>query len=195
VVSAQIINSLQTIVSRNVNLTENPSVVTIGAIHGGNRFNIISDKVEMLGTIRTFSDSDEELVYNRVRQIAERTAEAAGATAVVELPYSMHYPVTFNNVELTSAMLQSLQKSAGAENVLLVPPKTGSEDFSFFAQKVPGLYFFIGGLPKGKDPKTSAPHHTSNFLLDDSAFKTGIKAFCNLVFDYMEMNLNSTTKK
>ena len=195
VVSAQIINSLQTIVSRNVNLTENPSVVTIGSIHGGNRFNIISEQVEMLGTIRTFSDSDEELVYNRVKQIAEKTAEAAGASAVVELPYSVHYPVTFNNVALTAAMLHSLQKSAGVENVLLVPPRTGSEDFSFFAQKVPGLYFFIGGLPKGKDPKTSAPHHTANFFIDDSAFKTGVKAFCNLVFDYMEMNQKSGNKK
>ena len=195
VVSSQIINSLQTIVSRNVNLTENPAVVTIGAIRGGNRNNIISEQVEMIGTIRAFSDSDEEFIYERVKQIAEKTAEAAGGSAVVELPYSMHYPVTFNNVALTAAMLHSLQKSAGTENVMLVPQKTGSEDFSFFAQKVPGLYFFIGGLPKGKDPKTSAPHHTSNFLLDDSAFKTGIKAFCNLVFDYMEMNLNSTTRK
>lgn len=194
VVSAQIINSLQTIVSRNVNLTENPSVVTIGAIHGGNRSNIISEQVEMLGTVRTFSDSDEKLVYGRVKQIAEKTAEAAGASAVVELPYSVHYPVTFNNVALTAAMLPSLQKSAGEENVVLIPSKTGSEDFSFFAQKVPGLYFFIGGLPKGKDPKTSAPHHTANFYIDDSAFKTGVKAFCNLVFDYMEMNQKSKTK-
>jgi amidohydrolase len=195
VVSAQIIVSLQTIVSRNINLTENPSVVTIGSIHGGNRNNIISDHVEMLGTIRTFSDSDKDLVYSRVKQIAEKTAEAAGASAVVELPYSMHYPVTFNNVALTTAMLQSLQKSAGVENVVLVPPKTGSEDFSFYAQKVPGLYFFIGGSPKGKDPKTSAPHHTANFFIDDSSFKTGVKAFCNLVFDYMEMNQKSTAKK
>ena len=85
-------------------------------------------------------------------------------------------------------MLPSLQKAAGTENVLLLPAKTGSEDFSFFAQKVPGLYFFIGGLPKGKDPKTSAPHHTAEFLIDDSSFKTGVKAFCNLVFDYMDMN-------
>jgi amidohydrolase len=194
VVSAQIINSLQTIVSRNVNLTENPVVVTIGSIHGGNRFNIISDQVEMLGTIRTFSDSDENLVYSRIRQIAEKTAEAAGASAAVEVPYSVHYPVTFNNVALTTAMLHSLQKSAGADNVLLVPSRTGSEDFSFFAQKIPGLYFFIGGLPKGKDPKTSAPHHTADFYIDDSAFKTGVKAFCNLVFDYIEMNQKSTVK-
>jgi len=195
VVSSQIINSLQTIVSRNVNLTENPAVVTIGAIHGGNRNNIISEQVEMLGTVRTFSDADEALVFSRVHQIAEKTAEAAGATALVELPYSIHYPVTFNNVALTAAMLPSLQKSAGAENVLLVPAKTGSEDFSFFAQKVPGLFFFIGGLPKGKDRKTAGPHHTPEFIIDDSSFKTGVIAFCNMVFDYMEMNSKQPAKK
>lgn len=188
VVSAQIINSLQTIVSRNVNLTENPAVVTIGAISGGNRFNIISEQVEMLGTVRTFSDSDEMLVFNRIRQIAEKTAESAGATAAVELPYSVHYPVTFNNEKLTTAMLPSLQKSAGVDNVVLMPAKTGAEDFSFFAQKVPGLFFFLGGLPKGQDPETSGPHHTPQFIIDDSSFKTGMIAFCNLVFDYMDMN-------
>lgn len=188
VTSAEIINNLQTIVSRNVNLTENPAVITIGAINGGNRFNIISEQVEMIGTVRTFSDSDEKMVFDRIRQVATKTAEAAGATAIVELPYSVHYPVTFNNIELTTAMLPSLQKSAGAENVILAPAKTGSEDFSFFAQKAPGLYFFIGGLPKGKDPKTAAPHHTPEFFIDDSSFKTGVIAFCNLVFDYIQMN-------
>jgi amidohydrolase len=195
VVSAQIINSLQTIVSRNVKLTENPAVVTIGAIHGGNRNNIISDQVEMLGTVRTFTAEDEAMVFSRIHQIAEKTAEAAGASAIVELPYSIHYPVTFNNVSLTTSMLPSLQKAAGAENVMLLPAKTGSEDFSFFAQKIPGLYFFIGGLPKGKDPKTSAPHHTAEFFIDDSSFKTGVKAFCNLVFDYMEMSQKQTSEK
>jgi amidohydrolase len=195
VVSAQIINSLQTIVSRNVKLTENPAVVTIGSIHGGNRNNIISEQVEMLGTVRTFTDEDEVMVFSRIHQIAEKTAEAAGAAALVELPYSIHYPVTFNNVALTTAMVPSLQKAAGVENVLLLPAKTGSEDFSFFAQKVPGLYFFIGGLPKGKDPKTSAPHHTADFFIDDSSFKTGVKAFCNLVFDYMEMNQKQAVNK
>jgi metal-dependent amidase/aminoacylase/carboxypeptidase family protein len=89
---------------------------------------------------------------------------------------------------LTEAMLPSLQKSAGAENVILAPAKTGSEDFSFFAQKAPGLYFFIGGLPKGMDPKTSGPHHTPEFIIDDSAFKTGVNALCNLVFDYTSTN-------
>jgi metal-dependent amidase/aminoacylase/carboxypeptidase family protein len=85
-------------------------------------------------------------------------------------------------------MLLSLQKSAGKENVILMPAKTGSEDFSYFAQKAPGLYFFIGGLPKGKDPKTAGPHHTPEFIIDDSSFKTGVNALCNLVFDYGEMN-------
>lgn len=188
VVAAQIINNLQTIVSRNVNITENPAVVTIGSIHGGNRSNIISEQVEMLGTVRTLSDADEVLVFKRIREIVEHTAQGAGATAVLELPYSAHYPVTFNNEALTEMMLPSLQKAAGKENVLLVVPETGSEDFSFFAQKVPGLYFYIGGLPKGKDPKTSASHHTPEFFIDDSGFKTGVSAFCNLVFDYMEMN-------
>ena len=188
VVSAQIINNLQTIVSRNVNITQNPAVVTIASIHGGNRDNIISENVEMLGTVRTFSDEDEKLIYARIRQIAEKTAEAAGATADVILPYEHYYPVTFNNEKLTADMLPSLQKSAGKENVQLVPAITGAEDFSFFQQKVPGMYFFIGGLPKGADAKSSGPHHTPSFILDDSAFKTGLKALSNLVFDYMDMN-------
>jgi amidohydrolase len=194
-VSAQIITSLQTIVSRNVNLTENAAVVTIGAINGGNRFNIIPEQVEMLGTVRTLSNPDQKLVFDRIRQITEKTAEAAGATATLDLPYSSNYPVTFNNVALTNVMLPSLQKAAGAENVLLVPAVMGAEDFSFFAQKVPGLFFFLGGLPKGKDPKTAGPHHTPQFIIDDSCFKTGVKAFCNLVFDYMEMNKKTNLTK
>lgn len=187
VVSAQIINNLQTIVSRNVNLAENPAVVTVGSIASGNRFNIIPEQAEMTGTVRTFSETDETLVFKRVREIAEKTAEAAGARAVVSIPHSVHYPVTFNNIELTNAMLPSFQKTAGKENVVLATVNPGSEDFSFYSQKVPGLYFFLGGLPKGKDPQTSGPHHTPEFFLDDSSFKTGVNAFCNLVLDYMEM--------
>lgn len=186
VVSSQIVNNLQTIVSRNLNLTENAAVVTIGSIHGGNRSNIISEKVEMLGTIRTLSNEDESMIFERMRQIVEKTAESAGASAILELPYTMKYPVTFNNIALTNKMLPSLQKAVATNNLLLVPAITGAEDFSFFAQKVPGLYFFIGGLPKGKDPKTSGPHHTPAFMVDDAAFKTGIIAFCNLVFDYVD---------
>lgn len=185
-VASQIVVSLQQIVSRNIKLTDNAAVVTIGAINGGNRGNIIPEQVEMLGTVRTLSNEDEELIFNRVRQVAEKTAEAAGATAVVELPYTIRYPVTFNDVSLTKSMLASLQKSAGVENVLLIPSVTGSEDFSFYAQKVPGLFFRIGGMSKGKDPKTAGPHHTPQFMIDDTAFKLGVITFCNLVFDYAE---------
>lgn len=188
VTSAQIINNLQTIISRNVNITENAAVVTIGSINGGNRSNIIPEKVEMLGTVRTLSDSDEKLIFERIRQIATKTAEANGAEAIVELPYSSHYPVTFNNIELTEKMLPSLKKSAGESNVILVPAETGAEDFSFFANEVPGLYFYIGGLPKGQDPKTSASHHTPDFFIDESGFITGINAMVNLVVDYMEID-------
>lgn len=188
VTSAQIINNLQTIISRNVNITENAAVVTIGSIIGGNRSNIIPEQVEMIGTVRTLSDSDEKLIFERIRQIATKTAEANGAEAIVELPYSGYRPVTFNNIELTSKMLPTLQKSAGVSNVILVPAITGAEDFSFFANEVPGLYFFIGGLPKGKDPKTSAPHHSPDFFLDESGFITGVNAMVNLVVDYMEID-------
>ena len=187
VVSAQIINNLQTIVSRNVNVTKNAAVVTIGAIHGGNRSNIIPEQVEMLGTVRTLSEADEKLVFERIRQIVTKTAEANGTEATLELPYSSHYPVTFNNIALTARMLPSLQKSTGAENVVLVPAETGAEDFSFFANEVPGFYFYVGALPKGKDPETSAPHHTPEFYLDESGFITGVSAMVNLVVDYMEM--------
>lgn len=187
VVAAQIITNLQTIVSRNVKLTDNAAVVTVGAINGGNRSNIIPKEVEMIGDIRTFTDEDEMLIRNRIKQIAEKTAEAAGATAVVEMPYQTHYPVTFNNIELTNAMLPSLQKSAGIENVLFVPAITGAEDFSFFAQKVPGLYFRLGGTAKGKDIETVGPHHTPEFIIEDESFKLGVITLSNLVFDYGEI--------
>jgi amidohydrolase len=186
-VAAQIINNLQSIVSRNVNVTENAAVVTIGAIHGGNRSNIIPEQVEMLGTIRTLSNSDEALVFERIRQLATKTAEAYGAKAIVELPYTTHYPVTVNDEALTNMMLPSLQRVAGKDNVLFVPAITGAEDFSFFAQKVPGLFFFLGGMPKGMDPKDAGPHHTPSFIIDDSGFSTGVNALSNLVVDYMEM--------
>ena len=183
-VAAQIINALQTIVSRNVDVTSNPAVVTIGSIHGGNRSNIISEKVEMLGTVRTLSSEDEKMVIRRINEIATHTAAAAGASVTVELPYSLHYPVTFNNLALTSRMLPSLDKTAGEANVQIVPARTGSEDFSFFSEKVPGFFFFLGGMPKGKDPSLAGPHHTPQFYIDESGFKLGINALCNLVFDY-----------
>lgn len=187
VVSAQIINSLQTIVSRNLNVTENPGVVTIGSIHGGVRSNIIPEKVEMLGTIRNLSAADEKMFIERIKTIVTKTAEAAGATAEVKIPYSAHYPVTFNDIALTEKMLPTLQNTAGADNVKLKPPVTGAEDFSFFQEKVPGLFFFLGGMPKDQDPLKAPSHHTPDFFLDESGFTLGVKALCNLTFDYLGM--------
>lgn len=184
-VSSQIVTSLQSIVSRNVNLTENPAVVTVGSIKGGNRANIIPREVEMEGDIRCFSVADTALIYKRLRTLVEKTAEAAGASAQIELPpKTLYYPVTYNAPALAEAMKAALQKAAGKENVLAAKVNTGGEDFAFYAQKVPGLFFRLGGLPKGSDPKLAAPHHTSEFFLDESSFKLGVKAFCHLVFDY-----------
>jgi amidohydrolase len=187
VTAAQIINSLQTILSRNVDITKNPAIVTIGSIHGGNRGNIIPEEVEMIGTVRAFSDSDEKLIHARIRQIVEKTAEAAGATAKVELPYTTYYPLTYNDPDLTASMIPSLQKSAGVANVFLSDVASGSEDFSYYAQKVPGLFLWLGGMSKDKVGQNCAPHHTPDFSIDDSAFKTGMVTLSNLVLDYMEM--------
>jgi amidohydrolase len=186
VVSAQIINNLQTIVSRNLNVTENPAVVTIGSINGGNRHNIIPEKVEMMGTLRALSREDEQMLIARVKQIATKTAEAEGAVAEVKIPYSVHYPVTYNDPELTAKMLPTLQETAGAANVLLRPAKTASEDFSFYEEKVPGIFFFLGGMPKGGNPLTAPAHHTPDFYIDESGFSLGVKALCNLALDYMD---------
>ena len=185
VVSAEIINNLQTIVSRNINVTENPAVVTVGAINGGNRSNIIPEKVEMLGTLRALSTPDEKILIERVKQIATKTAEAENAVAEVKIPYSTSYPVTYNDPALTEKMLPSLQRTAGAANVLLRPPVTGAEDFSFYEEKVPGIFFFLGGMPKGDNPILAPAHHTPDFYIDESGFALGVKALCNLAIDYM----------
>jgi len=195
VASAQIINNLQSIISRNLHVTENAGVVTIGAINGGNRNNIIPEQVEMLGTIRALNDADEKMLIERVIQVATKTAESAGATAEVMIPYSVHYPLTFNDVALTEKMLRSLQQSAGEENVRITSPHAGAEDFSFYQQKAPGLFFNLGGMPKGGDSKTAPSHHTPDFLIDESGLKLGAVTLANLTIDYMEMSQQKTKKK
>jgi amidohydrolase len=191
VVSAEIINNLQPIISRNLNLTENAGIITIGVIKGGTRSNIIPEQVEMFGTIRSFTADDEKMLVERVKQVATKTAEGAGASVDIEIPYSSHYPVVFNDVSLTEKMLPSLQKTAGKENVIIKSPVTYAEDFSFFQQKIPGLYFNLGGMPKGSDPKTVAAHHTPDFFIDESSFKLGVKTMANLAVDYLELSNKS----
>lgn len=184
VVASQIVLGLQTIVSRQVNISKEPVVVTIGGIDGGIRFNIIPDKVTMVGTIRTFDESLREDVHRRVRLTAESIAAASGATAEVEI--EKPYAVTVNDPALTARMLPTLQRVAGAENVQLRDRIMGAEDFSYFAQRVPGLFVFLGGTPAGQDPLKAPPNHSPRFAIDEAALKLGVRTLLNLTVDYME---------
>ncbi len=184
VTSSQIVTALQTIVSRNLNLTQAPAVVTIGAINGGIRQNIIPEEVKMIGTIRTFDEGMHSYVHKRVSEISTHIAESAGATANVKI--DVLYPVTFNDVALTEKMIGTVQNVAGKENVTLIPAKTGAEDFSYYQQKVPGFFFFLGGKPKGKDVSEAAPHHTPDFFVDESSMVLGVRSLSRLAVDYLE---------
>jgi amidohydrolase len=183
VVAAQIVLGLQTIVSRQVNIAKEPAVVTIGGIDGGNRFNIIPDKVVMVGTIRTFDETLRQDIHRRVKLTAEHIAEASGATAevIIEGPYA----VTINDPGLTERMLPTLRRVAGDSNVILRDRVMGAEDFSFFAQKAPGLFIFLGGSPKGTDMTKVAYNHSPRFFVDESALLLGVRALANLTVDYL----------
>jgi amidohydrolase len=183
VVAAQIVLGLQTIVSRQVNITKEPVVVTIGGIDGGNRFNIIPDKVEMVGTVRSFDERLREDVHRRIRLTAQSIAEASGATAQVEI--EKPYAVTVNHPALTERMRPTLERVAGAGNVLLAERRTGAEDFSFFAQQVPGLFVFLGGSPKGTDMSKVAYNHSPRFYVDESALLLGVRTLTHLTIDYL----------
>ncbi|SEI55784.1 carboxypeptidase Ss1. Metallo peptidase. MEROPS family M20D [Dyadobacter koreensis] len=184
VTSSQIVMGLQTIVARNLDITKAPAVVTIGAINGGIRQNIIPEQVKMIGTIRTFDEDMHAQVHKRVTEIATNIAESAGAKADVNI--NTLYPVTFNDVPLTEEMIGTLQNVAGKENVQLIAAVTGAEDFSYYQQKVPGFFFFLGGMPKGKDPLTASAHHTPDFFIDDSGMVLGVRSLSRLTVDYME---------
>jgi amidohydrolase len=183
VVSAQIVLGLQTIVSRQVNITREPVVVTIGGIDGGIRFNIIPDKVTMVGTIRSFDEAVREDVHRRIRLTAENIAEAAGAVAEVEI--EKPYAVTVNDPILTAAMLPTLKRVAGAQNVQERERVMGAEDFSFYGQKVPGLFVFLGGTPVGQDAARAPSNHSPRFSIDESALKLGVRTLLHMTADYM----------
>ncbi len=184
VASAQILGNLQSVVSRQTDITRYPAVVTVGAIKGGIRFNIIPDSVEMMGTIRTFDPAVREEVIERVRRTAEHTAAASGATAKLEvLPHSN--PVVVNHPDLTRQVLPSLQRAAGADRVVEVPYVTGSEDYAHFALQVPSVFFFVGSTPRGQDADKAPSNHSPLFFVDESALETGVKAMVNLTVDYL----------
>lgn len=185
-ISAQIIIGLQTIVSRQVALTDAAAVISVGKIQAGVRNNIIPESAEMVGTIRTLDPKMQKIIHEKIRHTATKIAESAGATVDVDIQIAV--PVTYNDPELTRAMLPTLFATAGEENVIVRPAVTGAEDFSFYALEVPGLFFFLGGMPIGMNPLDAAPHHTPDFYLDESGFDIGVKALANLALDYIEAN-------
>lgn len=185
VTSAQIINSLQTIISRNVDISQYPAVVTVGAIHGGIRMNIIPEAVQMIGTIRTYDEKHQELIHRRINEIATHVAASAGAKSQVKI--TKLYPVTDNNPELTSLMAPTLEAVAGKENILTSPLQTGAEDFSFYQKKVPGLFIFLGARPSDVKAENAPPHHTPDFFIDEASFVLGMKALAGLTVDYMDL--------
>ena len=182
-IAAQITEALQTIVGRQMELVKAPVIITVGKIHGGIRNNIIPDDCIMDGTIRTLDSKMQQDVQQRIKTTATKIAEAWGATA--EVSFDAKTLVTYNPPDLVKKMLPSLQSAAGVDNVIERNWVTGSEDFSFYGTKAPSFFFYLGGMPKGNDPEKAPPHHTAQFYVDDAGMKTGIKAFLNLVFDYM----------
>jgi amidohydrolase len=182
VVSAQIVNALQTIPSRQMDVTVAPSIVTIATIHGGVRGNIIPDSVVMTGTVRTLDPAQRLDVRMRVKRTAEKVAESFGATAQVTLQEG--YPVTYNDPKLTERMVPSLRAAANGR-AALAAPTMGSEDFSYFQQRIPGLYFFLGVTPGGQDPKTAPRNHSPYFAADEAALPVGVRAMTQVTLDYL----------
>jgi len=182
--SAHIITNLQTIVSRNLQLTKAPAVVSVGGIRGGVRNNIIPDEVEFIGTIRTLEPDMRDKVQQLFRQKVTLVADSMGASVQISLPHGLGYPVTYNNPPLVNEMLPILQQAAGSENVRVVDPITGSEDFSFYAQRVPGFFFFLGGRPPHFSKEEAPSHHRSDFYIDESGFILGVKALADMTLAY-----------
>lgn len=189
VISAQIIMGLQTIISRQTELTKEGAVITVGKIDGGVRNNIIPEECTMIGTIRTLDRNMQDKIHEKIKKTATLIAEAGGAIAEVDIQRG--YPVTYNNPDLTKQMTPTLQRVAGLENVVLSRAVTGAEDFSYYAQEAPGLFMFLGGKSKDKTLKAVPSHHTPDFYIDEGGLKLGVRTLVNLTLDYMEQHPKS----
>ncbi|MBT1701281.1 amidohydrolase [Fulvivirgaceae bacterium PWU4] len=183
VVSAQIINGLQTIISRQTELTKEAAVITVGRMNAGIRENIIPEYAEMAGTIRTFDPEMQQIIHEKIKLTAIKIAESAGARA--EVTIDSKTPVTYNDQALTERMVSALQRAAGEKNVVRINPDTGAEDFAYYQKKVPGLFFFVGACPPNTDPAKAPSHHTPDFMMDEASMLTGVKAMLNVTLDYM----------
>ncbi|MFN9729363.1 MAG: amidohydrolase [Pseudomonadota bacterium] len=182
--AAQIITGVNTIVSRQLDITDTPAVVSFGAIKGGIRENIIPDQVEMIGTIRTFQPEHRVQIFDRLKRTAESIAASQGATATVDIQQG--YPVTVNEQRLTERMLPTLRRVAGEANVVRIPLTTGAEDFSYYAQEVPGLFVFVGVTDPAIDPRKAPTNHSPLFLVDEAALPLALDALVSLAVDYLQ---------
>jgi amidohydrolase len=185
VAAADVIGSAQTIVSRRQNISKQPVVVSFGAIKGGIRYNIIPDQVELIGTIRTFDEGMRQAVFKDLVNVAEHVSAAHGATAVAQVPDTKGNPVTVNDPALTAKMVPSLQRAAGAGNVVEMDLNMGAEDFSFYAREVPGFFFFVGSTPQGQDPAKAPSNHSPEFFLDESSLDVGFRSMLQVTLDYL----------
>jgi amidohydrolase len=183
-ISAEIISGLQQIVSRQMEITKAPVVITVGKISGGVRNNIIPEECTLDGTIRTLDSKMQKQVWEKIKTTAEKIAEASGATA--EVTITTKTLVTYNDTSLVRMMVPSLMKATNG-NVGEREWVTGAEDFSYYGEKAPAFFFYFGGMPRGSDPYKAPDHHTADFYIDDSMLNVGVKAFCDMVFDYAAM--------
>jgi amidohydrolase len=186
VVTSQIVLGLQTIASRQIDVTKVPAIITVGSIHGGNRGNIIPDSVVMQGTVRSFDEAMRKDIQSRIRRTAEEIARSAGASASVD--FGSAAAVTYNDPALTERMLPTLRRIAGDSNVRLGPLSTPGEDFSAYQQKIPGLFFFLGIVPKGQDPAAAPRNHSPYFFADEAALPVGVRALASLALDWLTLN-------
>lgn len=183
VIGAQIVMALQTITSRQINVTKDPAVLSIGAFNAGNRQNIIPDSAEMLGTLRTYDLEMRDFIMRRVNDTAKAVALSGGGDAVVE--WSSGYLPLINNIALTNRMAPTLKRVAGPGNLLEVPRLTAAEDFSYFAHVIPGFYFYVGVTPSNEHPFKVAPNHSSHFKIDEAGLITGLRALVHMTFDFL----------
>ncbi|MDZ7669219.1 MAG: amidohydrolase [Gammaproteobacteria bacterium] len=183
VVGSHIVTALQAVVSRQADLTRGPAVVTVGTFHAGVRNNIVPDTAQMSGTIRTFDAGMRQRIHEDIERVAVSVAQSMGAEATVEIDSGL--PVTYNDEALTDAMLPTLRDVYGADNVRLGDPITGAEDFSFYQEQIPGLFFFIGGRPPEVPLEEAIPNHSPLFYVDEDALVLGVEAMSRLAVDYL----------
>lgn len=185
VAAADIVNTAQTVVSRRTDIAKLPAVVSFGAIHGGIRYNIIPDEVELVGTIRTFDEGVRKAIHGDLANVAEHVAAAHGASVEARVPDNAGNPVTVNDAALTERMRASLVAAVGAERVIEPPLQMGAEDFAFYAREVPSMFWFVGATSAGIDPLKAPSNHSPQFLLDEGALDVGVRSMLQVALDYL----------